>query len=666
MLTLLGFLAFGAIASNVLRRWDVARGLVCDLAVALRPLSLPVLVLVLVAAARALPLGLALGVFALGIFFAARFVIRPEWGTVVRVHKLVNSLFDRPHIPAPGITLFGQVSPVSLLRTFQLVVVPGLVVVAFVSPSFWLGGRGGWVTAFAEGGIIVMGLALLARLTGFSRKPLRALCAFLLCLLAARSLVLAGFIPGESLLRDLPGWQVLSPRKIAMALGAALLLCAVVESLAARSGTEGRRAWLHRFDTTWTGERVANGAAAVGFLWSFVAALALTISVFWGIYVISHAQGSASGGVAAQPLSDLDNGASLRPGALSDEELAKAYMPVFVYPENQRWLPSAVDHYLEDAILVSLRGDRPPALESAASLPSTCGTDVAPPCYRLTINCESADRTCSGEQTLPETDALQRGSTVYARVVRADTRLRRVLQGGEAEAVLAYPGPLDAPVRTLLQYWLFYRYDEWAAPTMLGRLVQRHEADWESITIGFSATEPLFVAYSAHCGGRWLQWDDIQVADDASLSSATHPLVAVAEGSHANYDDSHNRRPPDWATCMGMEGSAFEALTYVWGIEDVTGDHYRLLPTDVRLVDNRDPPMSFPGTWGGNDHTTLRNARSFQIGQEGAGPKTPSLQALWIDPITTIFCSEQWRPRKCDKGIRPAADRGLIAVLDEL
>jgi hypothetical protein len=47
-------------------------------------------------------------------------------------------------------------------------------------------------------------------------------------------------------------------------------------------------------------------------------------------------------------------------------------------------------------------------------------------------------------------------------------------------------------------------------------------------------------------------------------------------------------------------------------------------------------------------------------------PKTPSLQALWIDPITTIFCSEQWRPRKCDMGIRPAADRGLIAVLDEL
>jgi hypothetical protein len=94
---------------------------------------------------------------------------------------------------------------------------------------------------------------------------------------------------------------------------------------------------------------------------------------------------------------------------------------------------------------------------------------------------------------------------------------------------------------------------------------------------------------------------------------------AVAEGSHANYDDSHNRRPPDWATCMGMEGSAFGALTYGSGIEDVTGDHYRLLPTDVRLVDGRDPPMSFPGTWGGNDHTPLRNAGRFQIGQERAG-----------------------------------------------
>jgi len=665
MLTLLGFLAFGAVASNLLRRWDAARGLVCDLAVALRPLSLPVLVLVLVAAARALPLGLALGVFVLGIFFAARFVIRPEWGTLVRVHELVSSLSRPPQIPAPGITPFGQISPVSLLRTFQFVVVPGLVVVAFVSPSFWLGGRGGWVTAFAEGGIIVMGLALLARLTGFSRQPLRALCAFLLCLLAARSLVLAGFIPGESLLRELPGWQVLSPRKIAMALGAALLLCATVESLAARAGP-GQGTRLRRLGTTWMGDRVANGAAAVGFLWSLVAALALTISVFWGIYVISHAQGSASGGVSARPLSELENGASLRPSALNDEELAKAYMPVFVYAEHQSWLPSPVDSYLDGATLVSRRGERQPAPASASSLPSTCGADVAPPCYRLTIKCESADRGCSGRQALPETEVLQRGATVYARVLRASTRLRKSPQSLEADAVLAYPGPLDAPVRTLLQYWLFYRYDEWVAPTMLGRLVQRHEADWEAITIGFSATEPLFVAYSAHCGGRWLEWEDIHVADDASLSSATHPLVAVAEGSHANYDDSHNRRPPDWASCMGMEGSAFEALTYVWGIEDVTGDHYRLLPTDVRMVDGRDPPMTFPGTWGGNDHTTLRNARSFQIGPEGAGPKTPALHGLWIDPITKIFCSEQWRPRKCDKGIRSPADRGLIAVLDEL
>jgi hypothetical protein len=666
VLTLLGFLAFGAVASHLLRRWGVARGLVCDLVVALRPLSLPVLVLLLVAAARGLPLGLALAVFGLGLFFAAQFVIRPEWGTVERAHKLVGSLFEPPSIPAPGITPFGQISSLSLLRAFQFVVVPGLVVVAVVSPSFWLGGRGGWVTALAEGGVIVTGLALLARLIGFSRTPLRALCSLLLCLLAARALILAGFIPGESLIRELPAWEALSPRKIAVALGAALVLCAVVESMAVRGEGRGRRAWVRRLDTRWADDRVANGATAVGFLWSLVAALALTISVFWGIYVISHAQGRASGGVSARPLSELANGASFRPGALRDEELAAAYMPVFVYAENQKWLPSAVDSYLLDATLVSLRGDRPGALESAASLPSSCGADVAPPCFRLTIDCESADRSCSGEQTLPETDRLQRGGTVYARVVRADTRRRRSLGAGEVDPVLAYSGPLDARVRTLVQYWLFYRYDEWAAPTMLGRLVQRHEADWEAITIGFSATEPLFVAYSAHCGGRWLEWDDIQVADDPSLSSATHPLVAVAEGSHANYDDSHNRRPPDWATCMGMEGSAFEALTYVWGIEDVTGDHYRLLPTDVRLVDAGDPPMSFPGTWGGNDHTRLRNARSFQIGQEGAGPKTPSLQPLWIDPITTIFCSEQWRPRRCDRGVRPPADRSLIAVLDEL
>ncbi|MGH7540352.1 MAG: hypothetical protein ACRELC_05085, partial [Gemmatimonadota bacterium] len=117
-------MAFGAVASHLLARWRAARGLACDLAVALRPLSLPILVLLLVAAARGLPLGVALSVFAVGLLFAVHLVFRPEWGTIERGAKLVTSLFETPRVPAPGITPFA-VPARSVLRTFQLVVVPG-------------------------------------------------------------------------------------------------------------------------------------------------------------------------------------------------------------------------------------------------------------------------------------------------------------------------------------------------------------------------------------------------------------------------------------------------------------------------------------------------------------------------------------------------------------
>jgi hypothetical protein len=57
--------------------------------------------------------------------------------------------------------------------------------------------------------------------------------------------------------------------------------------------------------------------------------------------------------------------------------------------------------------------------------------------------------------------------------------------------------------------------------------------------------------------------------------------------------------------------------------------------------------MSFPGSWGAYDHTTLENLLPHRLGREGTGPKTPSLQALWTHPITTVFCSPHWRPRRC-------------------
>ena len=83
---------------------------------------------------------------------------------------------------------------------------------------------------------------------------------------------------------------------------------------------------------------------------------------------------------------------------------------------------------------------------------------------------------------------------------------------------------------------------------MTGKLSERHEGDWEAITIGLGKKRPLYAAYSAHCGGNWRDWDDVRVSD-VPREPRLHPIVAVAEGSHANYFETQDRRSPDWAGC---------------------------------------------------------------------------------------------------------------------
>jgi hypothetical protein len=78
-----------------------------------------------------------------------------------------------------------------------------------------------------------------------------------------------------------------------------------------------------------------------------------------------------------------------------------------------------------------------------------------------------------------------------------------------------------------LQYWQFYVFNDW---------YNRHEADWELVVVRLSPTETgwrrVAAAYSAHYGGHWRQWRDVECRD------GTHPVVYVARGSHAQYFES--------------------------------------------------------------------------------------------------------------------------------
>lgn len=86
--------------------------------------------------------------------------------------------------------------------------------------------------------------------------------------------------------------------------------------------------------------------------------------------------------------------------------------------------------------------------------------------------------------------------------------------------------------RVIVQYWYPYFYNDFW---------NTHEMDWEVIMIVFKVIDddvrPSVCAYSAHHGGHWLRWTNVQKAGGGNRPSleGTHPIAYVANGSHANY-----------------------------------------------------------------------------------------------------------------------------------
>ncbi|MFC1979726.1 hypothetical protein ACFLVS_02500 [Chloroflexota bacterium] len=86
---------------------------------------------------------------------------------------------------------------------------------------------------------------------------------------------------------------------------------------------------------------------------------------------------------------------------------------------------------------------------------------------------------------------------------------------------------------TVVQYWIFYYFNDWR---------NFHEGDWELVQLNFPGStakelletggQPLFAAYSQHQAGQRMSWTEMM---DKGLVEATHPVVYVAQGSHANY-----------------------------------------------------------------------------------------------------------------------------------
>jgi hypothetical protein len=150
-----------------------------------------------------------------------------------------------------------------------------------------------------------------------------------------------------------------------------------------------------------------------------------------------------------------------------------------------------------------------------------------------------------------------------------------------------------------LQYLLFYAQN--AQDRGVFR-TGRHAGDWEMVQVRLSGGRPVEAVYAQHSGAERCGWDDV------TLDSG-HPVVFVANGSHASYfvPGVRDRFWPDPNDEADGEGTMVRA-PLVW-------------------ITSRSPGwMRWPGRWGG--------ARAGWVPGEEDSPRGPAFQpqGRWSDP----------------------------------
>jgi hypothetical protein len=176
--------------------------------------------------------------------------------------------------------------------------------------------------------------------------------------------------------------------------------------------------------------------------------------------------------------------------AQMQQELAEKYAPVMHFGREEKFYPTSVD-YIIDSSTLKRWSSGPPILVDPNPTVYTLGMDTSTDLF-LDNSLETEDAIAA--------DYARTASLLgnYAYVHFAATQSGRVIQ-----------------------YWLFYPYNN-------GTL-NDHQGDIEVIEVFLDKSEnPIKAIYSQHGAGQSAEWFDIEKND-------THPVVYVAQGSHANY-----------------------------------------------------------------------------------------------------------------------------------
>lgn len=238
--------------------------------------------------------------------------------------------------------------------------------------------------------------------------------------------------------------------------------------------------------------------------------------------------------------------------AQPDEDLAATYSPVLHFAGAEKFYPVNVEYAIaSSAVKQRVSAGSPTMVDSSPTPQGLNGYSLE------NLYLDNSFGTLDAIASDYTTKASSLGYTAYVHVAN---------EGGSR----------------VIQYWLFYAYND-------GPL-NNHEGDWEVVEVFLNgAGSPTQVLCSQHGSGENAVWSDVE-------KDQTHPVIYVAQGSHANFFRSYQGK-------IGIEN-------------DIVGaDGKTIQPNELKLVLLSEPGsqpasqnwLQFTGRWGywGTDQEVL-------------------------------------------------------------